>query len=276
MKKIDSYLPINVLDIGADTDSELGSRWDAMSEYVNVVSVEPRQTSEGQLPIFLGDGKRRTFYETEYGPCSSFFKPNKKLLSQFYGVGVEDDHFAIKSKKTIDTHKLDDVDLGVKAVDWLKLDIQGSEAMVLKNAKKTLANSLVVEIEVSFIELYEKAPLFADVDKIMRREGFIFHRFVDFDGRCIKPTGFTKSPRKPMSQMWQADAVYTRDWTKYINVYESNDLLKMHSIMVDGYDSWDLGARLLKEFDDRNGSNLFQNFLDKKQISFQFLREKYS
>jgi len=80
-------------------------------------------------------------------------------------------------------------------VDILKLDLQGYELEALKGASDLLPRVKVVMLEVEFVELYEGAPLFADVDGFLRGCGFrlynIYDPFTQRDGQLV-----------------QADAVY--------------------------------------------------------------------
>jgi hypothetical protein len=56
----------------------------------------------------------------------------------------------------------------------LKADTQGTELAILRGAKKCLSETLLaVELEVEFTELYADQPLFADVDTLMRKSGFM-------------------------------------------------------------------------------------------------------
>ena len=54
----------------------------------------------------------------------------------------------------------------------MKLDIQGAELEVLKGAKKTLSNTLGLEIEVEFVHLYTNQPLFGDLYTFLSSHNF--------------------------------------------------------------------------------------------------------
>lgn len=56
--------------------------------------------------------------------------------------------------------------------DVAVLDLQGSDLNALRGASCLLQRSIAVAVEVSCIELYENAPLEAEVDAFMHEQGF--------------------------------------------------------------------------------------------------------
>jgi hypothetical protein len=54
----------------------------------------------------------------------------------------------------------------------LKLDVQGLELAVLRGAGAALDRVLLVESEVEFNLLYERQPLFGEIDEFLRQRGF--------------------------------------------------------------------------------------------------------
>ena len=61
---------------------------------------------------------------------------------------------------------------GIKEIDYLHLDSQGSELMVLQGAYDFIKNIKVVFLEVEAIELYLGQPLKSDIEKFMEENGF--------------------------------------------------------------------------------------------------------
>ncbi len=59
----------------------------------------------------------------------------------------------------------------------LKIDVQGAEIAVLEGASKTLEQTELVLLEVSFFEFYETAPQFYDVIAYMKTCGFVAYDF---------------------------------------------------------------------------------------------------
>lgn len=79
-----------------------------------------------------------------------------------------------KRKVTVDT--LDNI--GIPHVDFVHMDVQGAEMLVLQNGKKTLKDTKAFWIEVANIELYKDQVLKGDLQRYMDRNGF----------KCIKDT----------------------------------------------------------------------------------------
>ena len=58
----------------------------------------------------------------------------------------------------------------------------------------------MIHTEVEFVEMYERQPLFAEVDQFLRGNGFVFHRFSSLHGRFLD---FDGSPT-----VWFSEGVY--------------------------------------------------------------------
>src|SRR5262249_28941920 len=62
---------------------------------------------------------------------------------------------------------------GIERVDFIKLDTQGSELMILEGAQETLRRGVFgIEVEVELNPMYEDQPLLADVDRFLRPFGY--------------------------------------------------------------------------------------------------------
>ena len=74
----------------------------------------------------------------------------------------------------VETRRLDTVcdELGVKRIDFIHLDVQGAELMVLAGAGSYLADVAAVWLEVEAVALYRGQPLAAEVASFMRHRGF--------------------------------------------------------------------------------------------------------
>jgi hypothetical protein len=65
---------------------------------------------------------------------------------------------------------------GVAAVDFMKLDTQGSELDIFRGGEQMLKSVRMLEVEVEFNELYLGQPLFGDIDRHLRERGFVLWR----------------------------------------------------------------------------------------------------
>ncbi len=91
---------------------------------------------------------------------------------------------------------------GIGDLDYLKMNIQGGELAALRGGSSVADSVVAVEIELSLSQTYLDAPLFSDIDPVLRRAGFEF-----FDLLAPNVCGYLNTPiRFPMSQdllMWR-------------------------------------------------------------------------
>jgi hypothetical protein len=107
-----------------------------------------------------------------------------------------------------------------------------------------------VQTEVEFVPLYEDQPLFAEVDQLMRRHGFMFHRFLGIAGRAYSPIVINGDPNAALSQMLWSDAVYVPDLNR-LEFLEPDALLKLAALLHEIYGSLDLCHVVLVAYDRR-------------------------
>lgn len=199
------------------------------------------------LPWALGDGMPGEFRLCSAPMTSSMLEPNIPLLRRFMQL---EEVTTVAKRIEMQTKRLDDLvsELPGGRCDYLKLDVQGYELAVLEGAESVLKSVLVLHTEVEFVEMYEKQPLFAEVDQFLRRRGFVFHRFSSIHGRPMKPIHFASNPLQPISQQMWADAVYVRDMWE-LGGYSGEELLKTALILHEVYHSYDIVHHVLQKYD---------------------------
>jgi len=195
------------------------------------------------LNYFLGDGKEHTAYIcNEESGMTSLLKPSKKALEFFNGFTQFGE--VIKEEK-VNTHKLN----GISEIDnihFIKIDVQGSELNVLENGIKKLSDCVAIQLEISFICLYENQPTFGDIDVWMRKQGFAPHSFLDVKRWAIAPTIRDNNFRIPFNQLLEADIVYIKDPLNLEDFLP--DQLKMLGVIADNFfKSPDLTVHCLRE-----------------------------
>ena len=265
---------IQIIDIGAFMYDDIPPNYHTLlsNNVAEVIGFEPNESAllklkqhfkdYTYLPYAIGDGTESKFYSTEMPTCSSLLKPDLSILGDFH-------HFPewlrIKEEGKIKTHRLDDV-LKDKDVDYIKLDIQGGELTALENGINTLSESIIAEIEVEFIQQYENQPLFAEIEIFMRKHGFMFHTFLGYGTRSIKPIVKNNNISKGFRQWIWSDAVFIKNlWLEH-NLSEQK-LLKMAIILHDLYQSYDFAYFALKQCDLKFSTN-YSTYYKKKLETF--------
>lgn len=195
--------------------------------------------------IFDGSNQKLYLCKPETG-MTSLLKPNQNVLNFFNGF----DHFGeIQKIENIQTSKLDDIK-DLPLIDFGKMDIQGSELTVLKNGMEKLKDCLAIQLEASFICLYEKQPSFGEVDTWMRSQGFVPHKFLEVKRWSIKPTIFNNNFRIPGNQLLESDIVYIKDPLK-LDILNDEQLKKFAITSHYSFKSIDLCCFILLELEKR-------------------------
>lgn len=142
--------------------------------------------------------------------CQDFllYEPNTPLLERFNNLEIL---CRVAGRREVETVRLDDQEQA-RDTDYLKLDVQGGEADVLRGAERVLEETVVVHTEVEFVPLYRSQPLFAEIDQLLRSPGFLFHKFAGPAGRSFQPIVVNNDPNRGLSQLLWADAVYVKSF----------------------------------------------------------------
>jgi FkbM family methyltransferase len=247
--------PIHVMDIGAACINETPVYRKLLDQglaHLNAFEGDARQIEKIRAtfgdkatvyPDFLGDGKEHTLHLAQ--PASgmtSLLAPDPKVLAFFNGF---EGFGTILGTETVQTKRLDEI-AGLPAIDFIKLDIQGSELSVLQNGARMLRDVLALQLEVSFIALYQNQPSFGEVDIWMRAQGFLPHCFIDVKKWSIAPTKRDGNPRRPFNQLMEADIVYIRDPFRLAEL--SDDQLRKQALIAHYcFASYDLCVHVMLE-----------------------------
>jgi FkbM family methyltransferase len=250
---------IEVVDIGANPiDGAPPYKKILDMDFCNVTGFEPqndelnklneRKTkNERYFSAAIGNGQTINLNICRYSGWTSAFIPNPKSLDLF---SVFRNNATVVKQHHIPTSRLDDIDV-ISNVDFLHIDIQGSELEVFRNAHKKLSNAVMIQTEVSFFPLYEGQPTFGDVDLELRKQGFVPHCFAALKTCPISPFPIEIFSKVPINQVLEADIVYVRDLREISDL--SDFQLKCISFLAHSlYASFDLAYRILLALEARN------------------------
>ena len=274
MKHLDLFelnQKIEIMDVGAANINETPIYSSLINNKIgnlNAFEGDERQIEKLKLKYkdsiklfteFLFDGSDQYLHlATPESGMTSLFKPNEKVLNFFNSFS----HFGkINEIKKIKTSKLNDIEK-LPLIDFAKFDIQGSELTVLKNGNLKLAKCLAIQVEVSFVCLYENQPTFGEVDLWMRESGYTPHRFIDIKRWSIAPTIFNDNPRVPGNQLLESDIIYIKDPFR-TELLDNEQLKKLILLSHYCFKSYDLSVFFILELEKRKilEKDIFKNYI---------------
>ena len=207
------------------------------------------------LPYALGDGNEAELKICRVAGMTSLLEPDLDLLGHFFGFG---EWSQVVKRIPISTRRLDDL-VEIERADYLKLDVQGSELLILQNGTRVLSGAVCVHIEVNFVPFYHRQPLFAEIDQFLRGQGFLFHRFTPIISRTFPPFLIDGDIYRGLSQQLWADAIYFRPFVEFDRL-PVEALLRTALIAHDLYGSLDLANLALAASDRRTGQSRAEDY----------------
>ena len=256
MKNLLEGNPLIIADVGAS--GGIHERWFNYGSGIKTILFEPdykefeklaSEKSENSLVINSALAEKAKM--VEFNICkkqevSSIYTPNQNLLNRY----EDSQRFHIERTVSLKADSLDNLlrKEDINEIDFIKIDTQGSELDILKGATNFYENLIGLEVEVEFIELYHKQPLFSEVNSFIESKGF---SLIDLKRYFWKRKSKNYSNRK--GQLVFADALYFKEPENLItisNINEKKIIRSLHTYLAYGYD--DL-ARTLLELSEKDG-----------------------
>lgn len=217
-----------------------------------------------------------TFYVTRHAGASGMLELDLERLreikyrgpTEWTSPNFGDACFTIEKTLTVETTTLGRFceEKNLDWIDFLKIDVEGSEYECLLGAGDFLRSISVIEVEVCFIPFRKGQKLMSDVDVLLRPYGFdlLTYRIrgdsVGYKERCFPADwGAFMGLRDRFGQPLSGDAIYVNR-----NV-TSEKLLRAQAVMLISEGYLDEGLFILKNKCDLRGShqqllNLLQNY----------------
>jgi FkbM family methyltransferase len=164
-------------DIGARWGLE--EPWKSYRDCVDIISFEPDKEEYEELskkkknrdfvfPYALyKEEKQINLNLTKSRGCSSIYEPKQSFLGNFPDVK----RFNVEKIVEVKASTLDNLYMKkeLQNLDFIKLDTQGAELDILSGGVGVInENILGLQVEVEFKEMYNKQPLFSEVDLYIR------------------------------------------------------------------------------------------------------------
>jgi len=195
---------------------------------------------ERYLPYALGDGSARTLHVCELEGMTSLLVPDPARLALFNLFPIWG---AVKQQIPVTTRKLDDI-AQITHLDFLKMDVQGVEREILAHGRAKLADTVVIQTEVSFVPLYQGQPVFGEIDLALRELGFLPHCVTGTKIWPIAPMVVGDTPNRGIRQLLETDMVYVRDFSRPGNM-SAEQWKHLALIAHHCYGSYDLALKAI-------------------------------
>ena len=172
--------PLCVVDVGAS--GGIDPRWAKFTTSYKGILFEPDpreydmlKSKSGKNLIVLNSALSDSsdtidFHLCEKQQVSSTYLPNFDFLNKFPNAKRFDVTKTIKIQADTLDNQLKKND--ITEIDFIKIDTQGYELPILKGSVDYLNNTIGLELEVEFAQLYENQPLFKEVDSFVQKKGF--------------------------------------------------------------------------------------------------------
>ena len=172
-----------IVDAGARGGPK--KEWRALEPFLKCIGFEPDPEEFNRLnakragdrhlsyrPSALWDSSRElVLHVTKKVGLSSVYLPNEKFLRHFGPLNTQG--YRLERSAPMSAARLDGLlqPEEIKAVDFLKVDVEGAAYEILKGAQKILKDGTVVglRVEAEFNEKYLGQRLFSEVDGLLRQ-----------------------------------------------------------------------------------------------------------
>lgn len=133
----------------------------------NIIPVEIALSDKNSIvDFYVSSGKKTESSIGEWNKSSSLLAPEE--VTKIYPW--------LKFEQTVKvkTQTLEDfcVKNSIQNIDFIHMDVQGAELLVLKGAKLKINNIKMIWLEVGNIELYQNQPLKSDIAAFLQSNGF--------------------------------------------------------------------------------------------------------
>jgi FkbM family methyltransferase len=250
-----------IADVGSTGGLDL--RWSSLEKMACIYAFDPDQRAsvgsgqEVMFPFGLWSSEATLQLNlTRFPDASSVYLPNEKLLSDFLNASCHE----IVGHQDIQVMTMEQALAEMAPPDFIKVDAEGADMAILQGANRFIhSNCVGVQAEVQFVERNISAPLFGEIDALLRSHGYTLltlHR--EFWVRKNCGWGLDSQP-----QLIWADAIYLLSADQalvrmtHAGTYERKKLLAKLVLTATVYGAHDYALDVVQKF-------LAQGFVEKE------------
>lgn len=167
---------IHVVDVGSAAGVD--KRWSSVQKLCHFYTFDPDprakvpnlKINSTNFPIGLHSSEKKSpFYLAAFPDSSSIYPFNQQGLSAFLNHAAHD----VVDTSEIQLSTLEKTLSQEPNPDFIKVDAEGTDLEILKGGKRYLLSScLGIQVEVSFFNRFEGAPLFHETDEYLKQFDF--------------------------------------------------------------------------------------------------------
>ena len=246
--KIFSQEPVKILDIGARGGLE--EHWKVYQSDIVQIGIEPDRVECDRLnknsdehhifyPFALGrKTEKRPFYVCQGQGSSSFYPANREFIERFDAQSSQ--LMTIRQTIEQETISLDTFceQENLTQLDFIKLDVEGSELDILQGGKECLKQVIGLSLEVLFHSFLRNQPTFSEIDLWLQEQGFYLYDLASYrHGRKDFDLPSDSYGNTQDGQVLWAQALYLRDGFQELDRSDSSlsknqtKILKLASFM---------------------------------------------
>jgi hypothetical protein len=159
------------------------------------------------------------------------------------------------------TRRLDDLEeLCEPDCDFLNLDIGGAAFDALAHGTRLLDGVMFLQIKIAFAPMYRGAPMLGEIDGLLRRNGFMVHRYLQSGRAVIDHPAFDGGPGARLNQDLWGEFAYVKDFTRAV-LHSPERWVKLAVLAHELYQAHDLAHLAFSHADARDGSDLAPRYL---------------
>jgi FkbM family methyltransferase len=113
----------------------------------------------------------------------------------------------VQDEVIVNATTLDDYFIGKQNPDILWIDAEGAELQVFRGATRVLSTVKLIHVEVSLRPMQVGKPLFWELSRYLKEQGFSFHRFMGISALRALLYRYRLLPNLP----WRLNAVFCRE-----------------------------------------------------------------